>query len=40
MVIIALGLTVVCLVAAMILGGLYFMTQPAKEHNLRQREET
>ena len=39
MVIIALGLTVVCLVAAMILGGLYFVTQPAKEHNLRQREE-
>jgi electron transport complex protein RnfG len=39
MVIIALGLTVVCLVAAMILGGLYFVTQPAKEHNLHQREE-
>lgn len=39
MVIIAMGLTVVCLVAAMILGGLYFVTQPAKEHNLHQREE-
>ena len=39
MVIIALGLTVVCLVAAMILGGLYFVTQPAKEHNLHLREE-
>ena len=40
MVIIAAGLTVVCLVAAMILGGLYFFTQPAKEHNLHMREET
>ena len=40
MVIIAAGLTVVCLVAAMILGGLYFVTQPAKEHNLHVREET
>ncbi|MFA7267970.1 MAG: FMN-binding protein [Sterolibacterium sp.] len=40
MVIIAAGLTVVCLVAAMILGGLYFFTQPAKEHNLHLREET
>lgn len=40
MVIIAAGLTVVCLVAAMILGGLYFVTQPAKEHNLHMREET
>ena len=39
MVVIALGLTVVCLVAAMILGGLYFVTQPAKEHNLHLREE-
>ena len=39
MVNIALGLTVVCLVAAMILGGLYFVTQPAKEHNLHLREE-
>jgi len=39
MVIIALGLTVVCLLAAMILGGLYFVTQPAKERNLHQREE-
>jgi len=39
MVIIALGLTVVCLVAALILGGLYFVTQPAKERNLHQREE-
>ncbi|MFA6444457.1 MAG: hypothetical protein WCV99_19170, partial [Sterolibacterium sp.] len=26
--------------AAMILGGLYFVTQPAKEHNLHVREET
>lgn len=40
MVIIAAGLAVVCLVAAMILGGLYFVTQPAKEHNLHVREET
>lgn len=40
MAIIAAGLTVVCLVAAMILGGLYFVTQPAKEHNLHVREET
>lgn len=40
MVVIAAGLTVVCLVAAMILGGLYFVTQPAKEHNLHLREET
>ena len=40
MVIIAAGLAVVCLVAAMILGGLYFFTQPAKEHNLHEREET
>ena len=39
MVIIALGLTIVCLVAAMILGGLYFVTQPAKERNLHLREE-
>ena len=40
MVVIAAGLAVVCLVAAMILGGLYFVTQPAKEHNLHVREET
>ena len=40
MVIIAAGLAVVCLVAAMILGSLYFVTQPAKEHNLHVREET
>ncbi|MCX7181111.1 MAG: FMN-binding protein [Proteobacteria bacterium] len=40
MVIIAAGLTMVCLFAAMILGGLYFFTQPAKEHNLHLREET
>ncbi len=39
MLIIAAGLTVVCLVAAMILGGLYFFTQPAKEHNLQVREQ-
>jgi len=39
MLIIAAGLTMVCLVAAMILGGLYFFTQPAKEHNLQVREE-
>lgn len=39
MVIIAAGLTVVCLVAAMILGGLYFITQPAKEHNVQLREQ-
>ena len=40
MAIIAAGLAVVCLFAAMILGGLYFFTQPAKEHNLHLREET
>ena len=39
MVVIAAGLAVVCLFAAMILGGLYFFTQPAKEHNLHAREE-
>jgi len=39
MVIIAAGLTVVCLIAAMILGGLYFVTEPAKERNLHEREE-
>ena len=39
MLIIAAGLTLVCLVAAMILGGLYFITQPAKEHNLQIREQ-
>ena len=39
MVIIAAGLTIVCLIAAMILGGLYFITEPAKEHNLHLREE-
>jgi len=39
MVVIAAGLTVVCLVAAMILGGLYFVTEPAKERNLHAREE-
>ncbi|MFY9327125.1 MAG: FMN-binding protein [Georgfuchsia sp.] len=37
--IIAAGLTLVCLVAAMILGGLYFVTEPAKEHNLQIREQ-
>jgi electron transport complex protein RnfG len=40
MVIIAAGLAVVCLVAAMILGGLYFVTEPAKEHNVHVREES
>lgn len=40
MVVIAAGLAIVCLFAAMILGGLYFVTQPAKEHNLHLREET
>lgn len=39
MIVIAAGLAVVCLVAAMILGGLYFVTQPAKEHNLQLREQ-
>lgn len=39
MIIIAAGLTLVCLVAAMILGGLYFVTEPAKEHNLLMREQ-
>ena len=40
MVIIAAGLAVVCMIAAVILGGLYFITQPAKEHNLHLREES
>lgn len=40
MLIIAAGLTLVCLVAAMILGGLYFVTQPAKEHNVQLREQS
>lgn len=40
MIVIAAGLAVVCLVAAMILGGLYFLTEPAKAHNLQMREES
>jgi len=40
MMVIAAGLAVVCLFAAIILGSLYFVTQPAKEHNLHAREET
>jgi len=39
MVVIAAGLAVVCLIAAVILGGLYFITEPAKERNLHEREE-
>ena len=39
MMVIAAGLAMVCLVAATILGGLYFVTEPAKEHNLQLREQ-
>jgi len=35
----SVGLGVVCLVAAVILGGMYMWTEPAKEHNIRMREE-
>jgi electron transport complex protein RnfG len=37
---IALGLTLVCLVASLILGGAYFLTQPAKVRNIAAREQT
>ncbi len=36
---IALGLTVVCLIAAVILAFFYYITQPAKEHNQLEREQ-
>ncbi len=36
---IALGLTVVCLLASIILGGFYLWTEPAKEHNVAAREQ-
>lgn len=36
---IALGLTVVCLIASIILGGFYLWTEPAKEHNVAAREQ-
>jgi len=39
MVSIALGLTLVCLAAAIILGGVYFLTEPAKVRNVRAREQ-
>ncbi len=34
----SIGLGVVCLIAAVILGGMYMWTEPAKEHNVRMRE--
>jgi len=36
---IAIGLTVVCLIASIILGGFYLWTEPAKEHNVAAREQ-
>lgn len=39
MISIAIGLTVVCLVAAIILGGFYFLTEPAKVRNIQAREQ-
>jgi electron transport complex protein RnfG len=36
---IAIGLTVVCLLASIILGGFYLWTEPAKEHNVAAREQ-
>ncbi|AGA89104.1 putative NADH:ubiquinone oxidoreductase, subunit RnfG [Thioflavicoccus mobilis 8321] len=37
---IAIGLTLVCLVAAIVLGGVYYLTEPAKVRNIRAREQT
>jgi len=39
MVRIALGLTIVCLLASIILGGVYLWTEPAKARNVAAREE-
>lgn len=39
MVRIALGLTIVCLLASIILGGFYLWTEPAKARNIAAREE-
>jgi Na+-translocating ferredoxin:NAD+ oxidoreductase subunit G len=39
MVSIALGLTLVCLVASIILGAAYFLTEPAKVRNIAAREQ-
>ena len=39
MISIAIGLTVVCLIAAVILGGFYFLTEPAKVRNIQAREQ-
>ncbi len=36
---IAIGLTVVCLLASIILGGFYLWTEPAKERNVAAREQ-
>jgi electron transport complex protein RnfG len=36
---IAFGLTLTCLIAAVILGGFYYITEPAKARNLQQREQ-
>ncbi len=36
---IALGLTVVCLIAAIILAGFYYLTEPAKARNIQAREQ-
>ncbi len=34
----SMGLGLVCLIAAVILGGMYMWTEPAKEHNVQLRE--
>lgn len=34
----SVGLALVCLIASVILGGVYIWTEPAKEHNIRMRE--
>lgn len=36
---IAIGLTVVCLIAAVILAGFFFLTEPAKVRNIQAREQ-
>ena len=38
--IIAIGLTVVCLFAAIILGGVFYVTEPAKVKNIAAREQS
>jgi electron transport complex protein RnfG len=39
MIAIAVGLTLVCLVASIVLGGVYFLTEPAKVRNIAAREQ-